>query len=134
MSAKRKGTIGAIVGTIICALIIAPLAFVSFYEGFHEAWLFLLVIPFGAVYGFGIVFGWARVKGWFAKVCGVTVSTSILYILFSRDRRTSFVTAFTLSFFVIGFGFVWGYLIGIFIGVKQIKAEQKQNNQIIQHQ
>jgi uncharacterized membrane protein len=133
MRAKTKGiialTIGGIFGLVLTIAMTAIMSTMGeyFYIGLIAG---LVWIPLCAIGGFGYAFGWHLGKRWLAKIAGVAVGTSILFILFSRDRRTSFILTFMFLPLVFSFTVGMCYLPGIVIGIKAIRAESRLSQEV----
>lgn len=127
MSASKKAKAGVIIGIVICTCGAVVAAYSSYREtGEAVVLLSILLGPLlGAFYGFGFPFGWPLAKKWCARLCGVSAAGSFLLILFSKDRRNGFLAALVLT--VLAFSTALGlcYIPGIFIGIKEIRAERQ---------
>lgn len=125
MKAKTKGILGASIGGVIG--IIGGICFAStvgIQTGLMMG-LFLAIV--GAIGGFGYAFGLKLGVKWCGSVMGVAGATSIIAILFSKDRRNGFLLSFMIFILVISFTIGIAYLPGIFMGIRQIKEEARVN-------
>lgn len=125
MKAKTKGILGVSIGGAIG--IIGGICFAS-TEGIGAGLtmgLFLAIV--GAIGGFGYAFGLKLGIKWCSKAMGVAGATSIIAILFSKDRRNGFLLSFMIFILVISFTIGIAYLPGIFMGIRQIKEEARVN-------
>lgn len=132
MKATTKGKLGAGIGGAIGIIIGIVLAVMASNEGGGAVLLggltmgvFLAIV--GAIAGFGYAFGLKLGIKWCSKAMGVAGATSIIAILFSKDRRNGFLLSFMIFILVISFTIGIAYLPGIFMGIRQIKEEARVN-------
>lgn len=134
MKATTKGKLGAGIGGAIGLIVGIAFAVMTANSGGDAKaviitglmmGLFLVVI--GIIAGFGYAFGLKLGVKWCGKAMGVAGATSIIAILFSKDRRNGFIVSLLIFTFVFSFTIGIAYLPGIFMGIRQIKEEARAN-------
>ena len=129
---ERKGRRNAVIGAVVLGLIgLCIMGYLFAYGQLNLPSVVIGVIAWmicGAIYGFGYTFGMRYVIDWTCKGLHVAAATTMWALFLKALRREDHMApwAGVMIIFSATFGLAYGWIPGVFRGIKLIKEERRQ--------
>ena len=129
---ERKGRRNAVIGAVVLGLIgLCIMGYLFEYGQLNLPSVVIGVIAWmicGAIYGFGYTFGMKYVIDWTCKGLHVAAVTTMWALLIKAVKREDHMGPWALVMIIFSatFGLAYGWIPGVFRGIKLIKEERRQ--------
>lgn len=129
---ERKGRRNAVIGSVVLGLLgLGIMGYLFAYGELNLPSVVIGVIAWmicGAVYGFGYTFGMKYVIDWTCKGLHVAAVTTMWALLIKAVKREDHMGPWALVMIIFSatFGLAYGWIPGVFRGIKLIKEERRQ--------
>lgn len=129
---ERKGRRNAVIGSVVLGLLgLGIMGYLFAYGELNLPSVVIGVIAWmicGAIYGFGYTFGMEYVIDWTCKGLHVAAVTTMWALLIKAVKREDHMGPWALVMIIFSatFGLAYGWIPGVFRGIKLIKEERRQ--------